>query len=74
MNMRTRKEILEDRNVVYEGIFQMSGGNLAILEVLLDIRELLLDNFNSEKYNVNKEEWRTNPNILMPETKEKYYR
>jgi len=72
MNMRTRKEILEDRNVVCEGRFQTSGGNLAILEVLLDIRELLLDNFNSEKYNVNKEEWKSNPNIMMSEAKEKY--
>ena len=63
MNMRTRKEILEDRNVVYEGIFQMSGGNLAILEVLLDIRDLL-NNLNSEKYSSNKRDWKKNSKII----------
>jgi hypothetical protein len=40
--MRTRKEILADTSVVWEGHFQTSGGHLAILEVLLDIRGLLL--------------------------------
>jgi hypothetical protein len=40
--MRTRKEILADTSVVWEGNFQTSGGHLAILEVLLDIRGLLL--------------------------------
>ena len=39
--MRSRKEILSDKTVVWEGNFQTSGGNLAILEVLLDIRDLL---------------------------------
>ena len=39
--MRTREEILADESVVWEGRFQTSGGNLAILEVLLDIRDLL---------------------------------
>lgn len=63
MNMRTRKEILEDRKVVWEGIFQTSGGNLAILEVLLDIRDLL-NNLNSEKYSSNKRDWKKNSKII----------
>jgi hypothetical protein len=39
--MRSRKEILEDESVIWEGKWQTSGGNKAILEVLLDIRLLL---------------------------------
>ena len=39
--MRSRKEILEDEAVIWEGNWQTSGGNKAILEVLLDIRDLL---------------------------------
>jgi hypothetical protein len=42
MGMRTRKEILEDEAVIWEGNWQTSGGNKAILEVLLDIRDLLV--------------------------------
>jgi hypothetical protein len=39
--MRSRKEILNDKSVVWNSNFQTAGGHLAILEVLLDTRELL---------------------------------
>lgn len=38
--MRTRKEIID--SATFNGHFQTSSGNLAILEVLLDIRQLLM--------------------------------
>lgn len=40
--MRSRAEILADEKVIWDGNWQNSGGNQAILEVLLDIRDILL--------------------------------
>jgi len=37
--MRSKKELLEQATL--NGEYEQSGGNLAILETLLDIRELL---------------------------------
>jgi hypothetical protein len=39
--MRERDEIF--KSAIHNGVFQNSEGNKAILEVLLDIRELLLE-------------------------------
>jgi len=52
MVKRSRKEIME--SAVYDGIFQMSDGDLAILELLLDIRDQNETIIRQNGYYINK--------------------
>jgi hypothetical protein len=46
--MRTKKEIIESTIDKHNGYFQTSEGQQAILEVLLDIRDLLHKKVNNK--------------------------